>query len=238
MTYARRGRTVTRPADRGLNLSSKAHTLLGLVASDRGDLDRAAACFQQSMVLYHNGDQSGMAYSLNNLGYIKTPQRHHDHAADLQRQALALFQSLGERAGEALTLDGLATAYAALGQFNAGCCTLKKALTIAREIGDPRTEVAALNSLGEVTRAAGQYGQAVAHHTAAHTLAADADIPAEQARAHRGLGWTHLAMQHQTHARTHFEQALSCYTELGMREAREMRDILAKLAPITMGFEP
>ena len=89
-------------------------------------------------------------------------------AIEKYKQALNLFQSAGERAGQALTLYALGLVHAELGEFRSTLEFTGQALPLLRALGDDTMEGFTLNLtgsaydfLGEVTKAVGYLHQAL-----------------------------------------------------------------------------
>jgi Uncharacterized enzyme of heme biosynthesis len=80
-------------------------------------------------------------------------------AVDCLQQALTLFRQIGDRGGEAVSLNTLGIVYRKQGHYERATGHLRHALAISREIGDRYSEAQALNGLGETWHAAGQLGQ-------------------------------------------------------------------------------
>jgi Flp pilus assembly protein TadD len=85
----------------------------------------------------------------------------------------------------------------------------------------------ALNALGDAHFSAGQSEDAGARHASALGLASHVGNKHEQARAHNGLGCVYSARGDADLACAHWRKALTIYTELGLREADQVRTQLA-----------
>ncbi len=79
------------------------------------------------------------------------------------QQALALFREIGDRNGQANTLNNLGHVDLRQCRYEQATSHHRQALSLFREIGDRTGEAEALNGLGEVLLATGQPGQA-RHH--------------------------------------------------------------------------
>ena len=75
--------------------------------------------------------------------------------------ALALYQEVGDRAGEGITLNNIGTIYRSQGQYPQALDFFQQSLAIRREVDDPRGEGAILNNIGAIYRSQGQYSQAL-----------------------------------------------------------------------------
>ena len=88
-------------------------------------------------------------------------------------QALPFRRALGDRSGEAMTLNAIGTVYSDMGEKRKALDFYRQCLPLRRTIGDRAGEAATLNNMGEVYASLGQrqkaldfYGQAVLLHRA------------------------------------------------------------------------
>jgi len=88
------------------------------------------------------------AVQLNARGAQLRGEGRPEQAAEQHRQALAIFRKLGDRAGEAPTLNSLALALDAAGDTEAAVERFEQALTILRSEGDERHEGRVIANLG------------------------------------------------------------------------------------------
>jgi len=109
------------------------------------------------------GGPSAEATALSHLGFVAWMRNRYQQAADLQRQALALFEAAGDRAGQARVLHRLALAERALGNLCPAEVHSVRVLRISREDGDRLGQARALQSLGITALDAGRTA-AAAHY--------------------------------------------------------------------------
>ncbi|HEY9879699.1 MAG TPA: tetratricopeptide repeat protein, partial [Leptolyngbyaceae cyanobacterium] len=76
-------------------------------------------------------------------------------ALDYYRQSLAIKHEIGDRAGEARTLNNIGLAYQSLGNYAAALDYYQQSLVIKREIGDRIGEAAILNNIDSVNQLLG-----------------------------------------------------------------------------------
>jgi tetratricopeptide (TPR) repeat protein len=93
-------------------------------------------------------EQHRRALELNARGAQLRTEGHPDQAAEQHRQALAIFRRLGDRSGEAPTLNSLALALEEAGDTDAAVERFEQALTILRDEGDERHEGRVIANLG------------------------------------------------------------------------------------------
>jgi tetratricopeptide (TPR) repeat protein len=88
------------------------------------------------------------ALELNARGAQLRSEGRPEQAAEQHRQALAIFRKLGDRSGEAPTLNSLALALEAAGDTDAAVERFEQALTILRDEGDEGHEGRVIANLG------------------------------------------------------------------------------------------
>jgi tetratricopeptide (TPR) repeat protein len=97
------------------------------------------------------------------LGDHEMGLAHCQHALDTQRE-------IGDRFGQADTLDSIAYAYGVLARHDEAAACYRQALQLYREFGDRYYEAQALSSLGDSRLAAGDPESAVAAWQEAVTI--------------------------------------------------------------------
>jgi tetratricopeptide (TPR) repeat protein len=95
-----------------------------------------------------SNSQHRRALRLNARGAQLRSEGHAKEAAEQHSQALAIFRALGDRRGEAPTLNSLALALDAAGETDAAVERFEEALTILRELDDERHEGKVTANLG------------------------------------------------------------------------------------------
>ncbi len=78
-----------------------------------------------------------------------------------ETETLIRQREIGDRAGEGATLNNMATAAQARGDYDTALDYLKQSLTITREIGNRVSEGATLNSISQIYHARGDYDTAL-----------------------------------------------------------------------------
>jgi len=201
---------------------------LSIVLEKQGHYQQAADCLQQALAISREiGHRDDEAHALDNLGVVERMQGHYQQAADHHQQALALFREISHPSSEAHALDNLGAVERLQGHYQQAADHHQQALTRFGEIGDRCGEAQALNGIGETLNAA---GRAHTPHATALSLASQIGNTPQQARAHNGLARAHNATGDPGQARSHWQQALTLYTELGAPEAAQVRAQLASAA--------
>jgi DNA-binding SARP family transcriptional activator/Tfp pilus assembly protein PilF len=211
--------------------SSEVRTLnnLGIVEERLGRYQQAASRQEQCLTVAREVGARDTEYlALLNLGIVRMRQGRCAQAADDLQRALALCRENGYRAFEAVALARIGDLCLQQDLPHEANGHLRAALALFEEIGDRSGQADALNSLGAVLIATGQQGDARASHAAALELAGPIGDKYEQARAHDGLGRAYHAAGAHDQGRWHWRQALSLFAGLGVPEADQVRERLAK----------
>lgn len=98
--------------------------------------------YKEALALWQSnkgtGAESQVALTLNAIGENYRELDDTNKALDYYTQALAIFRTAGDHAGEAATLNNLGDAYVGLGQPQEALVYSNQALTAMRKIGSPR----------------------------------------------------------------------------------------------------
>jgi tetratricopeptide (TPR) repeat protein len=146
---------------------------MGIVYSERGDLDNAKACLEKSIQINSEiGTAEGVAHPLMVLGFCVHRPRGDLHAAvGTCEEALRLIRVAGNRPQEAVALAWLGSSLWALGDYEQAEATANEGLLVNREIENPYPESVALRylglirfSLGDCDRAHTLLGESVSVH--------------------------------------------------------------------------
>lgn len=136
LEFARRALTLAEEAgDPGA--LSQAHNILGIIARNDGDLERARMHLQESLQFAERaGQPEGRVRALNNLALVHAARREYGEAVEAARLALEACTLTGDRHREAALHNNLADLYHALGQAEQAMDHLRRAVVIFTEIGE------------------------------------------------------------------------------------------------------
>ena len=101
------------------------------------------------------------AYALETLGRVHNEFGDKKKALELFSQALPLRKAIGDRAGEANTLNNMATAYKLMGDYQKAFALWTQARLIFSELGDRAREGTALNNICVIHEDMGRYKDAL-----------------------------------------------------------------------------
>jgi len=141
-------------------------------------------------------------------GARQAQNRQFEAARTSWRQALDLYQQLGDRRNQGRTLINLGSASAYQGQFEPAGRFYREALNIAQVIGDRITQAQALAGLGNSYFAQGQYQRAIESQQQAVALARAIDDSENAINALSGLGSIYDSLGLSRQAIPYYQQAL------------------------------
>jgi CHAT domain-containing protein/Tfp pilus assembly protein PilF len=145
----------------------------GLIADQQTAESRLKAIdkYKKALELWQSnkgtGAESQVALTLNAIGENYRELDDTNKALDYYTQALPIFRTAGDHAGEAATLNNLSDACLGLGQHQEALDYGNQALTAMRKIGDRRGEAIAFNTLGMVHSTLGDNRKALDYHNQA-----------------------------------------------------------------------
>jgi tetratricopeptide (TPR) repeat protein len=103
----------------------------------------------------HINARQAQGYVLCNLAYLARLAGDVDEARQLVGDAVSMFETLGDRDGEALALNHLGCLHRVGADYQAGRAALEQSLRLRRDIGDRRAIGLTLCNLGVLTAAEG-----------------------------------------------------------------------------------
>jgi len=121
------------------------------------------------------GAESQVALILNAIGENYRELDDTNKALDYYKQALPIFKTAGDHAGEAATLNNLGDAYLGLGQMQEALDYSNQALSAMRKMGDRRGEAIALNTVGSVNSTLDDTRKALDYYNQSLSLLKDLD---------------------------------------------------------------
>ena len=147
-------------------------------------------------------DRQAVVYKLQVGFFTYTSQ--YGEAQYVGEQALALYRTAGDRAGEAQTLRELGFLHWSSGDYGTALAYGRQALQLHRFLGDTGAEATALHNMAEIYRELGSPGQALELYEQALNLHWAGMDP-------RGQGLTLYGMAHALRQRGDLQRALTDY---------------------------
>jgi tetratricopeptide (TPR) repeat protein len=153
----------------------------------------------------------------NSLALVYYSQGRWGEALAQYEASLKIERELGDRAGEATTLNNIGNVYDAQGRWGEALAQFEASLQIMRALGDRAGEAATLNNIGNVYDAQGRWGEALAQYEASLTIARALGDRAGEARTLNNIGNVYDAQGRWGEALAQHEASLQIVRELGDR---------------------
>jgi tetratricopeptide (TPR) repeat protein len=158
------------------------------------------------------------AEELFQQGTQQLRSRQFREALQVGEQALEIYREIGDRQGEAYSLNNLGLAYDGLEQYQRAIDFYEQSLAIDREIGDRQGEVYALNNLGNTYKNLNQYQQAINYHEQSLAIAREIGDLQEEIKVLNNLGETYENLVQYRQAIDYYEQFLVIMQDIGDRQ--------------------
>jgi DNA-binding SARP family transcriptional activator/tetratricopeptide (TPR) repeat protein len=163
----------------------------------------------------HLGDPQALAHAHHLLGHAQAQLGAYDVAEPNFRRALDLFRELGDRANEAVVLNGLAGMLEKQERYAEALAVALDALRMVKAAGHWWTQATLENGVGWLYAHLGQYDQALAHCRRAVGLHRESGHRGGTADTLDSLGFIYRNLGDLTQAKAHYRQAIDAYREIG-----------------------
>ena len=193
---------------------------LGKAYERRYAYGKALAWYEKALALAEEKNNlDGRARALFNMGDSLRFSGRPIDSIDSYKQALAVYQKLGNRQGEAASLGNLGLVHdSLLGQYQQAIEFHQQSLEIAREIGDRKGEAASLGNLGNAHDSLGQYQQAIEFHQQSLEIKRAIGDRQGEARSLGNLGNAYDSLGQYQQAIEFHQQSLEIKREIGDRQ--------------------
>ncbi|WUH99083.1 tetratricopeptide repeat protein [Spirillospora sp. NBC_00431] len=192
---------------------------LGDLALILGDSNSALRHYEEAAGVMPMGRQH-FATWLNNIATARLKSGHPASGIGQYREALSIYQEIGDRRGEAACLNNIGRWYVETGREGEALIHFQKALSMSREISERFEATAALLNIADANRRAGRHRMALDHYGEALSEARAIGDAYQEARALDGMAQVVARTQGQAHAAPLDEQALHIFRGLGVPEAK------------------
>jgi tetratricopeptide (TPR) repeat protein len=176
---------------------------------------QAIAKYAEAARLYHTlGERGkvaecvlkvGVLYLL--LGNVYSDLGEKQKALEYYTQALAISQALGDRSGEATSLNNIGKVHDDLGEKQKALEYYTQALAIIRAVGDRDGEATTLNNIGKVYSDLGENQKALEYYTQALALRRVVGDRAGEATTLNNIGYVYDALGEKQKALEYYTQA-------------------------------
>ena len=189
---------------------SKPLSFIGLAFANKGD-------YQQSLLYHHQSielaqvqqDSVQLAFGYNNLGRMFFDQGDLVRAYDNLIRAKDIFETTGDRSGQAYVNRSLANIFSSQGEYAKALEMSRAAYALRKDLGEPRLVISSLMELGLIQQQAGETQAALESFLKADSAAVKLNDPTTKAELAIGLAEIHLAQQR-------FEEAYAQVNNLGI----------------------
>jgi tetratricopeptide (TPR) repeat protein len=160
-------------------------------------------------------DPVALGHSHYLLGHAQAQMGEYDAADPNVRQALEMFRKLGDRANEAVVLNGLAAMLEKQERYPEALAVALDALRMLKAAGHWWTQATLENGVGWLYAHMGQYDQALTHCQRALALHRDSGHRGGAADTLDSLGYVYLHLADYGQAKAHYQMAVEAYREIG-----------------------
>jgi tetratricopeptide (TPR) repeat protein len=208
---------------------ARAFNDIGLAQTAQGQYAAALQSLQQALALFRQlGDRDGEARAISNIGLVQFEQgqfaaalRSYEQgqsAAALQsyQEALAIYQQIGDRDGEAHTTMDIALVQEDQGQYPAALQSYQQSLALNHELGDRAGEAGALTNIGGLQENQAQYAAALQSYQQSLALFRDLGDGDGEAGTLTNIGAVQESQGQYADALQSYQQALAIYQQIGV----------------------
>ena len=160
-------------------------------------------------------DPVALAHAHYLLGHAQSQMGDYDAADPNFREALDLFRELGDRANEAVVLNGLGGMLEKQERYTEALAVALDALRMVKAAGHWWTQATLENGVGWLYAHLGQYDDALKHCQRALSLHRESGHRGGAADTLDSLGFIYLHLGDLAQARTYYDQAINAYREIG-----------------------
>ncbi|MCK4385343.1 MAG: tetratricopeptide repeat protein, partial [candidate division Zixibacteria bacterium] len=160
--------------------------------------------------------EKGIEYVYHYLAYTYQFLSKNDKALQYYEKSLQIFEDLGDRKNEGVTLNNIGEIYRGWGKYNEALEYYRMDLKITQELEDRQGEGVSLNNIGLVYHAWGKYDQAIEYHSKSLKIM-------EEVGDRQGEGVILNNIGSVYHARGKYDQAVEYYKK-SLKITEEIKD--------------
>ena len=160
------------------------------------------------------GDTLALAHAHHLLGHVQSQVGAYEAADPNFRRALDEFRELGDRANEAVVLNGLAGMLEKQERYPEALAVALDALRMLKAVGHWWTQATLENGVGWLYAHLGQYDQALTHCQRALSLHRDSGHRGGAADTLDSIGFVYLHLGDIAQAKVHYTKAIEAYREI------------------------
>ena len=160
-------------------------------------------------------DTLALAHAHHLLGHVQSQTGAYEAADPNFRRALDEFRELGDRANEAVVLNGLAGMLEKQERYPEALAVALDALRMLKAVGHWWTQATLENGVGWLYAHLGQYDRALTHCQRALSLHRDSGHRGGTADTLDSIGYVYLHLGDIAQAKAHYTKAIEAYREIG-----------------------
>ena len=160
-------------------------------------------------------DTLALAHAHHLLGHVQSQTGAYEAADPNFRRALDEFRELGDRANEAVVLNGLAGMLEKQERYPEALAVALDALRMLKAVGHWWTQATLENGVGWLYAHLGQYDRALTHCQRALSLHRDSGHRGGTADTLDSIGYVYLHLGDIAQAKAHYTRAIEAYREIG-----------------------
>jgi tetratricopeptide (TPR) repeat protein len=160
-------------------------------------------------------DTLALAHAHHLLGHVQSQVGSYADADPNFRRALDLFRELGDRANEAVVLNGLAGMLEKQERYPEALAVALDALRMLKAVGHWWTQATLENGVGWLYAHLGQYDRALTHCQRALSLHRDSGHRGGTADTLDSIGYVYLHLGDTDQAKANYTKAIEAYREIG-----------------------
>ena len=160
-------------------------------------------------------DTLALAHAHHLLGHVQSQTGAYEAADPNFRRALDEFRELGDRANEAVVLNGLAGMLEKQERYPEALAVALDALRMLKAVGHWWTQATLENGVGWLYAHLGQYDRALTHCQRALSLHRDSWHRGGTADTLDSIGYVYLHLGDIAQAKAHYTKAIEAYREIG-----------------------
>ncbi|MFC4529310.1 AfsR/SARP family transcriptional regulator [Sphaerisporangium dianthi] len=196
---------------------------IGELEARRGQYSSALEYYERAAALAPETGPREEAGLLHNTANVLQHLGRHGEALERYRKALRLYREIGDRRGEAHTLNSIGSCYAGTGNDEQALVHHQRALSISADVVERQQQARALTGIGDAHQHARRHHAALEFYEQALRVARAIGDVHQEAQALRQMGSTLDLIGDPVQARRLWRQALKLYEDLGVPEALELR---------------
>lgn len=188
----------------------------GRAWSLKGDYLQALDFFNKSLKIAEQiSDQSGIARSLNGIGFVYQNQGDYPQALEYYGKSLKIAEQIGDQSGIAKTLVDIGVIYKNQSDYPQALEYYNKSLKIAEQISNLEGISNCFHNIGVIYHIQGDYHKALEYYTKRLKIKEQTGDLTEMANTYNNMGLAYQSLEDYTGALNYFVKALKINEQNG-----------------------